>query len=70
MIPSTQSGAWPMKEEDCDCLNRILADIATLSAAIQKCKSCNMPVDDQAARLESMRQLVAGIKAQFFPGRE
>lgn len=62
--------AFPCKAEDCDTINGILQQIATLQEAVRKCVSCGLPMQDQLDQLEARATLLQNMKAAFFPGAE
>ncbi len=59
----------PLKDEDCDCLDRVLESVAATRAFLDKCKNCGLPMDQAIAQNEEQGKLAAAIKREFFPDR-
>jgi hypothetical protein len=61
--------ASPLKDPDCDCLNKVLESAAHTRELLEACKDCGVPVDEAIAVNEQQAQLAAKLKGRFFPNR-
>jgi hypothetical protein len=57
----------PLKPEDCETINKVLASCHTTDEMIQKCKAAGLPVEEYEAQNNQQKQIMSGLKAQFFP---
>lgn len=58
-----------LNPEHCDCLDRVLQSVAETREILERCKRCNLPVEELVARNEEHGRLAASLKQQFFPER-
>ena len=56
-------------DEECACLDRVLARTPALIQLAQQCENCGWDVSSARAALEEQQAIATKAKATFFPNR-
>lgn len=59
----------PLTETHAGILDNVLDSAQRARELIQKCRECNIPMDDLHAENEAQHLLASNLKRKFFPGR-
>ena len=57
----------PLTQEHCDTCTDVLRKSAEVRAVLDACQRIGLPCDEWINRLNSVDQIAAGIKREFFP---
>lgn len=63
------AGSSPLKDEDCDCLDRVLESVRDTAELIARCKACGLDVAKAQEENERQKALAESLKRNFFPQR-
>lgn len=58
-----------LTDDQCQCINEVLASIAQTRELVLKCKDCGLDMDRHINELDAQQKFAEGIKRNFFPDR-
>lgn len=68
-MPSKPLYNNPLKQEHCDCLDKILESVPMSLEQARACEECGLDMGEYIAQLEQQQAIATRLKAKFFPNR-